>query len=240
MKKINTSRRKALKQISLLGAAGTVSTLGLSAQPSTQNRITQSSREGFLAELRQRVNSTPMVDSHEHLQDERDRLRNNKNCIRLFQHYLGDDFASAGLNSDSVFGKEAENAEPVVLWRRLEPFWNAVKNTGYGQAFRITVNELYGIEKIEESVIPQFQQAFEKLSVRRKPNCCRITFSGFVSNWPMNIIYRSNSIWDIMPEVIGCLFHVSRKMLRRLPICVFSPPKPGLCLCTRRIPTVTI
>ena len=134
----------------------------------------------------------------------------------------------------------SSNEEPVVLWRRLEPFWNAVKNTGYGQAFRITVNELYGIEKIEESVIPQFQQAFEKLTVRRKPNCCRITFSGFVSNWPMNIIYRSNSIWDIMPEVIGCLFPVSRKMLHRLSIYVLSPPKPGLCLCTRRIPTVTI
>jgi hypothetical protein len=105
-----------------------------------------------------------MVDSHEHLQDERDRLLNNKNCIRLFQHYLGDDFASAGLNSDSVFGKDAEKEEPVALWRRLEPFWNAVKNTGYGQAARITIKELYGIDRIGEKIIPQLQQAFEKLS----------------------------------------------------------------------------
>jgi predicted TIM-barrel fold metal-dependent hydrolase len=165
MKTTNTTRRKALKQIGLLGTAGTLSTLGLSAQPSTQNRITQTSQEGFHAELRQRIDSMPMVDSHEHLPDERERLRNNKICIRLFQHYLGDDFSSAGLNSDSVFGKEAENEEPVTLWRRLEPFWNAVKNTGYGQAFRITVKELYGIEKIEENVIPRLQQEFEKLSV---------------------------------------------------------------------------
>ena len=164
-----TTRRKVLKKIGLFGAAGTVSALGLSAQSATgvssQNRITQRSREGFLAELRKRIDTTPMVDSHEHLPDERDRLRNNKHCIRLFQHYLGDDFASAGLNNDSVFGREAEKEEPVVLWRRLEPFWDAVKNTGYGQALRITIKELYGIETLNESVIPQLQQAFEKLSV---------------------------------------------------------------------------
>jgi predicted TIM-barrel fold metal-dependent hydrolase len=155
MKKSTTSRREALKQIGLISAAGTTAVFGLS----------RCSRESFLAELRKRIDSMPMVDSHEHLQDEHVRLSNNKNCIRLFQHYLGDDFASAGLNSDSVFGKEAEKEEPVTLWRRLEPFWHAVKNTGYGQAFRITVKELYGIDTIEERIIPQLQQEFEKLAV---------------------------------------------------------------------------
>jgi predicted TIM-barrel fold metal-dependent hydrolase len=106
-----------------------------------------------------------MVDSHEHLPDECDRLKDNMNCIRLFQHYLDSDFSSAGLDIDSVFGKEAEKEDPVILWRRLQPFWNAVKNTGYGRAVQITVKELYGIDKIEESEIPKLQQAFEKLSV---------------------------------------------------------------------------
>ena len=186
MKKSITSRREALKQIGLLSAAGTTVALGLSsqstiardqyagfpAQPplektgiSLRNRITMSSQEGFLTELRQRIDSMPMVDSHEHLQDECERLKDNRNCIRLFRHYLGDDFVSAGLNGDSVFGKEVENEDPVVLWRRLEPFWNGVKNTGYGQAVRITIKELYGIDNLTESVIPQLQQAFEKWSV---------------------------------------------------------------------------
>ena len=186
MKKSTSSRRDLLKQISLMGAAGTATALGLFAQPAaaqdrksgqsaslstdtphtpSQNRVMSSSREGFLAELRQRVDSTPMVDSHEHLSDEHERLKDNKNCIRLFQHYLGDDFGSAGLGRASVFGADAEKEEPVVLWRRLAPFWNAVKNTGYGQAVRITIQELYGIDKIEESTIPRLQQAFEKLAV---------------------------------------------------------------------------
>jgi predicted TIM-barrel fold metal-dependent hydrolase len=132
---------------------------------SSRNRMTQSSRDGFLVELRRRVDLTPMVDSHEHLQDECDRLSDNKNCIRLFRCSLSDDFASAGMNFDSVFGQDAEKEEPVVLWRRLAPFWNAIKNTGYGRAVQITVKELYGIDKIEESIIPQLQQEFEKLSV---------------------------------------------------------------------------
>ena len=166
MKKTNTSRRKVLKQIGLWGAAGTTAAIGLSTQQATaQNRTAINAQYGFLAELRHRIDSTPMVDSHEHLQDEHERLNDNKNCIRLFQHYLGDDFASAGLNRDSVFGTNAEKEDPVVLWRRLEPFWNSVKNTGYGQAARITIRELYGIDNLGEKVIPQLQQAFEKLSV---------------------------------------------------------------------------
>jgi len=165
MKKSTTSRREALKQIVFFGAAGTTVMLGLSTQSATAKNHSMRSRDGFLAELRQRVDSIPMVDAHEHLQDEHEQLKDNKNCIRLFQHYLGDDFSSAGLNRDSVFGKDAEKEDPVVLWRRLEPFWNAVKNTGYGQAARITIKELYGIDKIEETVIPRLQQAFERLSV---------------------------------------------------------------------------
>ena len=125
------------------------------------------SREGFLAELRQRVDSTPMVDSHEHLNDERDRLSDkNKNCIRLFRTYVSDDFVSAGLiDRNPVFGTNFEKEDPVVLWRRLEPYWNMIKNAGYGQAIRITVKELYGIDKIEEGIIPQLQRAFEDFAV---------------------------------------------------------------------------
>ena len=183
MKKNTTSRREALKQIGLFGAAGTSAAFGLSVQSasaqdsrtvqqpsetsesSSRNRRRLSSREGFHAELKRLVDTTPMVDSHEHLQDECERLKNNGNCIRLLQHYLSDDFVSAGLRRREVFGPNAENESPVVLWRRLEPFWNAVKNTGYGRAARITIKELYGIDKIEESVISKLQQAFAELAV---------------------------------------------------------------------------
>lgn len=184
-----TSRRDALKKMGLLGAAGTTAVLGLSTQPvyaqdqtpilgqeasetggmtgnKGENRpVGLSSREGFRVELKQWVDSTPLVDSHEHLQDEWERLRDKKNCIRLFSHYLGDDFVSAGLDRDSVFGEKNEKKDPVELWRLLEPYWNAVKNTGYGRAVRITIKELYGIDTLNESVIPPLQKAFEELAV---------------------------------------------------------------------------
>jgi len=183
MEKTTQTRREALKHMGLLSAAGTTIALGLSTSQATgqnqsdsrsvqqstaatNNRNTLSSRDGFLAELKQRVDTTPMVDSHEHLQDEVDRLNDNQNCMRLFRNYIGDDFASAGLIYETVFGKEALKEDPIVLWRRLEPYWNAVKHGGYARAAQITFKELYGIDKLEERVIPQLQQAFEKLSVK--------------------------------------------------------------------------
>ena len=177
MKKPTTTRRDALRQIGLLGVTGTAA-LGLAAQTATAqtaavpapapsgNQGALSSREGFLAELKQRVDSTLMVDSHEHLPDEAARLAERKSCLCLFRWYLGDDFVSAGLEGDiDALCGVTEKDDLVGAWRQLEPYWNAVKNTGYGNAVQITLKELYGIDTMSESAIPRLQQEYARLAV---------------------------------------------------------------------------
>jgi hypothetical protein len=122
-----------------------------------------SARTDFSEELKKRIDTTPMVDAHEHLDDEENRLQYPlKSWVQLLRHYLGDDFVSAGLDRDSVFGGGAENATPLELWRRVQPYWFAVKNTGYGQAARITIRELFGIDQLNETTVPLLQQRFEE------------------------------------------------------------------------------
>ncbi len=172
MSKHTPSRREALQTLGLVGAAALVPTAGtLYADgtspdaPAETASPTVSARSGFLAELKKRVDTTPMVDSHEHLPDEVNRLQNPQIWTSLFQHYLGDDFNSAGLDGSTVFGDAAKGGDSLELWRRLEPFWPAVKNTGYGQSVRIAIRELYGIDRIEASVIPLLQKRFEEFAV---------------------------------------------------------------------------
>jgi len=150
------TRRDALKAMGLLGGASMFGLASVSAQE------TPAKPEGFYGELKTLVDQTPMVDSHEHLADEAQRLRGIKRWTTLFEHYFSDDFVAAGLDRSTVFGREANNVEPLELWKRVEPYWNAVKNTGYGQAARISIRELYGIEEINESTIPALQDAYEK------------------------------------------------------------------------------
>lgn len=175
MKKDNnkTSRRDALKTFGLLGLATTLGHSsekayaedqkpGEKAETFSLTTSTVSSRAGFLEALKKQIAETPMVDSHEHLSDEADRLIGKKSWVTLFQHYFGDDFAASGLADASVFGSPQKDADPVELWRRLEPAWFAVKNTGYGQAARISIRELYGIDNINEDTIPLLQERYEE------------------------------------------------------------------------------
>jgi predicted TIM-barrel fold metal-dependent hydrolase len=146
----------------LLGGASTFGLAGASAFGNTSQE-TPAKPSGFRAELKSLVDQTPLVDSHEHLADEVQRLTGSKRWTLLLEHYFSDDFVSAGMNRDSVFGNAAKNVEPLELWKRLQPYWNAVKNTGSGQAARISMRELSGIEDLNDNTVPLLQDAVEKL-----------------------------------------------------------------------------
>jgi len=165
MQKNNTTtRRQALKSLGLLGAltvTGASRSLGESRE---EAKPLSASPAVFSDVLKERIDTTPMVDAHEHLVDEEDRLANPpKTWIALFQHYLGDDFISAGLDRASVYSGESD---PMELWRKIQPYWPAVKNTGYGRAVRITIRELYGIDRLDDTTVPLLQKRFEESQVK--------------------------------------------------------------------------
>ena len=174
MKKSNyPSRRDAIKKMGIVGAAAVlpaVSAVMISEGAASENTETSpdiptslKNRVAFREELKRRIDTTPLVDSHEHLCDELERFNGPKSWVNLLRHYFSDDFVSAGLDWNSVWGDQAQAEEtPVELWRRIEPYWFAVKNTGYGQAVRIAIRELFGINKLEESVISELQKRYEE------------------------------------------------------------------------------
>jgi len=153
------TRRDALKTMGLLGGAGAIGLAGVPAAGNDSIQEPPAKPSGFYAELKALVDQTPLVDSHEHLPDEAERLHGSKRWTQMFQQYFGSDFIAAGLEDGSVFGG---NDDPLVPWERIKPYWNAVKNTGYGQEYRIAIHELYGIEELNESTIPKLQEAYEK------------------------------------------------------------------------------
>jgi uncharacterized protein len=52
--------------------------------------------------------------------------------------------------------------EPLSKWKLLEPYWPAVKNTGYAQAVRLAIRELYGVEQLSADSIPAVQAGYER------------------------------------------------------------------------------
>jgi len=125
--------------------------------------------------IAEKVFNTAIIDTHEHLPDEKDRLgdrlmigdKNDKSndWTYLFSHYLDSDMLSAGMSANDYKRFFSPGIDPVVKWKILEPIWQRVKHTGYAQAVRITIKELYGIDELSEHSVIQLQKAYQSMLV---------------------------------------------------------------------------
>ncbi len=168
------SRRSALKGI---GGLGAFSLLGFNTGQ-TFDGITNKSDENIKMssvrkEIYEKVWQTPFIDTHEHLIEESERLAGTKHRFvksddwtMLFSHYLNSDLLTAGMPPDLHDKFFSPEIDPHDKWTLIEPYWPAIKNTGYGQAVCIAINELYNVDEISVKTIKRVQSGYEKL---RKP-----------------------------------------------------------------------
>ncbi|MCX5644086.1 MAG: amidohydrolase family protein, partial [Phycisphaerae bacterium] len=80
----------------------------------------------------------------------------------LLSHYLNSDLLVAGMPKTAYDTFFSRDTDPVDKWRFLEPYWAAVKNTGYGQAVRIAMQQLYGVDELSAGTVKKVQAAYEE------------------------------------------------------------------------------
>ncbi len=117
--------------------------------------------------IRQTVEQTPFIDTHEHLVEEERRTNWQPHPLLpcddwalLLSHYLDSDMRVAGMSADEFQRLMEPGAAPQAKWRILAPFWPAVKHTGYGQAVRIAIRKLYGIEELSGETVAAVDEAY--------------------------------------------------------------------------------
>ncbi len=177
MKKLIT-RRNSIKSLGALGAASmTASHLGgagafenIPLPPAGGCRDT---REVIF----RKVFATPLIDTHEHLIEEKGRLSGTAHprvpaddWSMLFSHYINSDLRAAGMTNHQLENFFSSSVDPVDKWKILDPFWPAVKNTGYGQASMKAIQELYGEEDLNGTTVKRIQEGYERV---RKPGFYR-------------------------------------------------------------------
>jgi len=164
------SRRSTLKAI---GAVGAAAFLG-SSPAYAKGKKTDSSNATYSSsdirkKISQKVAGTPFIDTHEHLMDERERLAGKAKVddwSLLFSHYFNSDLISAGMPSDAYKKFISKEVAPLDKWPLVEPYWPAVKNTGYGRNVRISLKMLYDVDELSAKTIKQVQAGYER--VRRR------------------------------------------------------------------------
>jgi len=156
-----TSRRSALKTV---GAAGAAALWGASVQsaPALAGSEPPPQATDVRKQIFAKVWSTPLIDTHEHLYDETHRLQPDAkgDWTSVLSGYLGSDLLSAGMPQD-VFDKfYGDPLPPVEKWKLLEPYWPAVKNTGYGRAACISLQQLYGVDDLSAAMVERVQAGY--------------------------------------------------------------------------------
>jgi uncharacterized protein len=118
-------------------------------------------------EIVRKVRDTPLVDTHEHLPEERERLSERPPLNRvndwsiLFSHYIDSDLRTAGMSGEDMSRFLGPEVDPADKWKLLAPWWPAARHTGYGQATMLAIEALYGIGDLNAQTIPALQRAFE-------------------------------------------------------------------------------
>jgi predicted TIM-barrel fold metal-dependent hydrolase len=170
---LSISRRFGLKGIGLLGvipflhpgpAFGSEA-----ARPDTLPAVSGAVRK----EIFRKVFAAPLIDTHEHLFDEKERLAGNDTPDLLcddwavsFFPYLCDDMMVAGMSQDEWSRFFSRKIDPLDKWKILEPYWPVVKNTGYGRAVCISFQKLYHVNDLSSKTIKAVQAGYERV---RKP-----------------------------------------------------------------------
>jgi len=168
MEKRRFSRRTTIKGAGALGAAAVLGGGASVAGPAAGQPAPFGSINAW-SEIGETVTRTPLVDTHEHLIEEEDRLSGKHDRIKsndwsfLLSHYLDSDLLSAGMPPDDHKRFFSPEVDPIEKWKILEPYWPAVRNTGYGQAVSIAVRDLYGIQDLSGDTIRQVQEGYQSL-----------------------------------------------------------------------------
>ena len=187
MKKGNRiSRRDTLAGMGALGATTILGSKAVEAKDSAlAGRIHPA--------IAEKVSDTPLIDTHEHLPEEKDRLAaasrdEGDDWSVLLSHYLDSDLVVAGMSGDAYDRFFSPKTDAAEKWRLLKPYWPAVKNTGYGQAVRIAMRRLYDVDELSAATVEKVQAGYEKtrragfyrriLCEMGKIESCQVNFLG--------------------------------------------------------------
>ena len=118
----------------------------------------------YYKEIRKHVDSVRIVDTHEHLPQEPERLKQEVDVLAtFFSHYASSDLRSAGMPEEELIKIRDPKVSLDERWRIFEPWWERIRNTGYARAVEIAARDLYGVEGINSDT---YEQLSENIKLR--------------------------------------------------------------------------
>lgn len=157
------------------------------------------------------VNRIPLVDTHEHLNEESEQLKEGdgwqlKDIGMLFFNYLDSELAVAGMPDADLQKLFKQETDPAEKWKLVKPWWKLVKYNGYGRMLRESIKILYGEEDITDN---NWKSINEKIKALAKPGYFRkiINEISNIDHCQVNnleeIEYRDTEMPDLLLQDLG-------------------------------------
>ena len=118
--------------------------------------------------LSEHITQTALCDTHEHLRREPDWLDDGPDVLQdLFGNYVPADLITAGASQEALRRlTDASDPDLAGRFEGVRAAWEATQYTGYGEAVRRIVTDVYGFEDLTPDVLVPAQ---EKLTELRTP-----------------------------------------------------------------------
>lgn len=123
----------------------------------SQIQIVDLPKPGFEERIITAVNEIWIIDTHEHLVTESGRLQraDNIDFTYLFRHYAKEDLISAS-SRKGLIEVFYNNTFPLEeRWQLFNPFYKAMRSTGYGRVPLIAARDLFQINDINDDTITE-------------------------------------------------------------------------------------
>ncbi len=126
--------------------------------------MTPAYKTALYGRLKNEVDEIQIVDCHEHLERDRDfATGDGLHLGRLFWHYASCDLVSAGMpQADMAKMQNDRKLSPRERWALAEPWYRKAWNTGYCEALRIAIRDLYGIDDFSPDTADALTDALRK------------------------------------------------------------------------------
>ena len=106
-------------------------------------------------DLEQHIESTPLIDTHEHLHKEAKYVHNGPDVLAdLFGMYIGDELLVAGAPFENVVRLlDSHDPDIEARWMGVAAAWQLCRHTGYGAAVRNMARLVYDMAEINLETI---------------------------------------------------------------------------------------
>lgn len=166
------------------------------------------------------LDNVPIVDCHEHLQRESELPRGADVCIgRFLAHYASADLVSAGMPPADLerVRNPASGLGAGDRWALMKPWYRRAWNTGYCEALRIALGDLYGIDDFTDDTVDALTEAMRE---RVKPGFTRQVFNEAGIDYAMEhgfgprLVYNPDYSYDcFIPDMVDAFTNLPVQQL---------------------------